>query len=92
MKKIFNVGEYGFEPFYKLTITDTGVVVEAMDSKHEVKNEQFYAFSAISNLEMWLWDQTSSYYTDNMIDWIKSTAQYKKTPKADPFTTFTFMS
>lgn len=93
MTKTFKAGEYGFSPFYKLTTTKSGVKVTELNAQKEIIGSQMFSFNAITNLEMYLWDQTSAFFADKMLNWLKGTKEYKSRPVSkDPFTTFSFIN
>jgi len=87
--KTFKIGEYGSHPKYKINTFKNEFSISAYNWDGDLAIVKHYSYDALSNFEMDMMDETTPYYTDTMIEWIKSRKEYEA-PKQDPFTTYTF--
>jgi len=82
--KVFKVGEYGYSPFYRLTVSKGCVSVTSLDSTKKPRENtdvRAFLFENIDRLQNYLFDETTSYYADKMIEWLKSTKEWKALTK-----------
>ena len=87
--KTFKVGEYGHCPKYKLTTKVGWVQVQEIGWDGKVAGVREFRLDTLQSFELYMWDETSSFHCDKMIEWIKSREEYVPT-KRDPFTSYTF--
>lgn len=76
-KKQFKIGESAVGGILAIEIQGTYVTINALDynSKKQVVaplSVSIYSNNYLHNLECYLWDLTTSYYTDKIMTWIKA--------------------
>jgi len=71
--KTFKVGEYGYAPFYKLTVNKDTVRVQALDKfKAEAGYSGVFKAGVLVQFEDAMAEQTTSYHAGQMAEWVKS--------------------
>ena len=78
MTKTFKVGEYGYHPYYRLTVTKENLIIFCLDSQKKRVSSRGFRLDKIEHIGMYLEDQTSSYYASIMLDWLYSTKEWKQ--------------
>jgi hypothetical protein len=90
--KTFKVGENGYCPKYKLFLDKNWMQVQEINWDNEIAGVREFNLSdpnLMYQFSMYMENETTSYYTDKMWNWIKSRKEYVA-PVRDPFTTYTF--
>lgn len=82
MTKTFNIGEYAIGGRIKLTITSSVIRIQALDwnSKKVVMESEFNADQSGCDTEIdnYLHELTSSYWADQVMQWINTKIELKK--------------
>jgi hypothetical protein len=82
MTKTFNIGEYAIGGRIKLTITSSVIRIQALDwnSKKVVMESDFNADQqgCDTQINNYLHELTSSYWADQVMQWIESKIELKK--------------
>ena len=76
--KTFKVGEYGFKPKYKLIARANEVEVVSTSWTKEVASEGSVEYNSLDSLVDYLSEQSTYYFADQMVAWVKSTKEYKE--------------
>lgn len=80
-KKIFKIGEYAVGGIISVETTKEHVIINALDwnSKKPVVAEMKISTSmrdARHNIECYLWDLTTSYYTSKIMEFVESKVNF----------------
>ena len=75
--KTFKVGEYGMHPKYKLVAGKDEVSVVSTSWKGNVADMGHVPYDSLGVLDNFLCNEITFYYADKMLDWVKSTKEYK---------------
>jgi hypothetical protein len=90
--KTFKPGENGYHPKVKLVTRPNDVQALLYDWDGNLDEVKYFGYLSLDAMELDMADESSSYYASLMVEWVKTTTHFKKSPASvrDPFTTYTF--
>jgi len=75
--KLIKTGEYGYNPFYRLTTYKDYVLVVALDYNKKEVDRRGFEFDNLENLEFYMEEETTCYYASKAREWVVSTKEWK---------------
>jgi len=84
--KLIKVGEYGYQPYFRLTTRTNDVIVETLDINRQRVDIRAFAFESSDHFVNYIEENSTCYYGSKASEWLFHTKEWKASFKKPQYT------